>query len=70
MPFNSWAVQLQALVLATQKTPEATEPYSEEAATGTAGAVFNPSQQPNPHSHSLSGLGAKKSESEKTRGLR
>lgn len=38
-PCNSWAVQLQALVSAMQKTPEVTKPYSEEAATGTAGVV-------------------------------
>lgn len=36
VPYSSWAALLQALVSATQKTPEATKPYSEEAATDTA----------------------------------
>lgn len=39
MPCNSWAVQLQALVSAAQKTPEAPKPYSDKAATGTAAVV-------------------------------
>lgn len=70
MPCNSWAVQLQALVSAAQKTPEAPKPYMTRLPQAQQLSWFNPSQQLNPHSRSLSGAGAKKSKSEKTRGLR
>lgn len=39
MPCSSGAVQLQVVVSAPQETAEATEPWSAEAATGTAGVL-------------------------------